>query len=214
MKMFFRGQVLHALALVVLLPTAYALAPDGGCWFHAALWIAVVHQVYVWIGWRAQTQWKLLTRLFGRADFTVWNAIFFPLLAARPVLIGVVAAKDSGTLAMDPALSAFLGILLLVPAAYTGWSIHKYFGMARAAGADHFREEYRAMPMVKRGAFAWTPNAMYVFGFGALWSIALLARSHDALVAVVFQHAYIWVHYATVEKPDMEGLPTAHSPRP
>ena len=46
MSEFFRGQVMHALSLLVLIPTAYALAPDGGVWFDAAIWIAVVHQVY------------------------------------------------------------------------------------------------------------------------------------------------------------------------
>lgn len=210
MKDFFRGQALHALALFALIAAANALAPNGDLWFQSALWIAVVHQIFVWVGWRGQTQWRLFTKMFGKADFTVWNVIFFPLLTARPVLIGVVAARDwgrdGGTLAMEPALSNALGVVLLIPAAYTGWSIHRYFGFARAAGADHFREEYRAMPMIRRGAFAWTSNAMYVFGFGALWSIALFARSHDAFVAVLFQHAYIWVHYATVERPDMDKL--------
>ena len=62
------------------------------------------------------------------------------------------------------------------------------------------------MPLVTRGAFAWTPNAMYTFGFLGLWAIALFARSHAGLVAALFQHAYIWVHYVCTEQPDMARL--------
>jgi hypothetical protein len=71
------------------------------------------------------------------------------------------------------------------------------------------------MGLVRKGAFKWTPNAMYTLGFLGLWSIGLLARSHATLVAALFQHAYIWVHYICTEKPDMEilyGTPSAASP--
>ena len=103
-------------------------------------------------------------------------------------------------------LALDLAIVLLLPSLYTAWSVQRYFGFARAAGGDHFRRRYREMPLVTRGAFAWTPNAMYTFGFLGLWAIALLARSHAGLVAALFQHAYIWVHYACTEQPDMELL--------
>ena len=207
---FFRGQILHAVALAALLPVTWALAAPAleghECRFAAAVLIAVVHQVYVWIGWRAQLGWDVWTRLFGRYDFAVWNAIFFPLLFARPVLIGVLAAGDAESLTMSEGVAWTLAVALFLPAAYVGWSIKRYFGLARASGGDHFRQEYRDMPIERRGAFAWTPNAMYVIAFGGLWSIALVARSHTALVAVLFQHAYIWVHYWTVEEPDMRLL--------
>jgi hypothetical protein len=45
---------------------------------------------------------------------------------------------------------------------------------------------------------------MYLLIFLALWAIALYFRSHAALVAALFQHAYIWVHYGCTERPDME----------
>src|SRR5438093_373826 len=99
-----------------------------------------------------------------------------------------------------------LFLAILVPSLYTAWSVQRYFGFARAAGADHFRRRYREMPLVTRGAFAWTPNAMYTFGFLGLWAVALFGRSHAGLVAALFQHAYIWVHYACTEQPDMELL--------
>jgi hypothetical protein len=71
-------------------------------------------------------------------------------------------------------------------------------------GGDHFREKYRRMPLVKKGAFHCSGNAMYLYAFLLLWSIALLHQSHAALMAAGFQHLYIWVHYFTVEKPDMD----------
>jgi Phospholipid methyltransferase len=206
---FFRGQALHLVALLTLLPVAWALASprlDAALtpWFAAALGIAVIHQVYVWIGWRAQLGWATFTHWFGRADFTVWNSIFFPLLIGRPVLIATLAVLDAGSLAGPTWLWLWLGSALAVPSVYLAWSIHRYFGFDRAAGGDHFRLELRERPLVREGAFRWTPNGMYVLGFLGLWSIAMLARSHLALVAVLFQHAYIWVHFVTVEQPDMD----------
>jgi hypothetical protein len=93
------------------------------------------------------------------------------------------------------------------------WTMHSvktYFGFARALGGDHFFERYRAMPMVRGGAFAWSSNAMYSFGFLGLWGIALIARSQASLAVALFQHAYIWVHWYCTEQPDcvlLYGLP-------
>jgi hypothetical protein len=99
-----------------------------------------------------------------------------------------------------------VGVVLLLPAGYTLYSVQRYFGMGRAAGGDHFRESYRQLPMVRQGAFAWTPNAMYVLAFLGLWAVAFLTRSHLALVAAVFHHGYIWAHYLGTEAPDMAYL--------
>jgi protein-S-isoprenylcysteine O-methyltransferase Ste14 len=76
--------------------------------------------------------------------------------------------------------------------------------LIRALGGDHFRAEIREMPMVRKGAFRWSENAMYVFVFLGLWAIALLTGSQAALGLALFQHAYIWIHYYCTEKPDME----------
>ena len=47
---------------------------------------------------------------------------------------------------------------------------------------------------------------MYTLGFLGLWSIAL--------VAALFQSAYIWIHYLCTEEPDMKVLfgPSGSSP--
>ena len=48
---------------------------------------------------------------------------------------------------------------------------------------------------------AWKDVA--VFGLLILWLPGLLLASKAALLAALFGHVYIWVHYFTVEQPDM-----------
>ena len=79
----------------------------------------------------------------------------------------------------------------------------RYFGHARAFGADHFDESYRGAPLERRGVFRFTSNAMYVFGLLVLWLPGLLLSSMAALSVALFHHLYIWVHYHCTEKPDM-----------
>ena len=98
------------------------------------------------------------------------------------------------------------GLLLMVPVVYTLWSIHKYFGIPRALGGDHFRQQYREMPLVRKGAFKYSANAMYTFVFLIFWAIAFLTGSFAALAAALFQHAYIWVHLYCTEEPDMRVI--------
>mgnify|MGYP005745675243 FL=1 len=98
------------------------------------------------------------------------------------------------------------GGLLLIPSLYTACSIKRYFGVPRALGGDHFREHYRQMPFVRKGAFAWTSNAMYTLAFLGLWAIALLTGSRAALAVCLFEHAYIWVHWYCIEEPDIRVL--------
>jgi hypothetical protein len=71
---------------------------------------------------------------------------------------------------------------------------------------DHFDPGYRNLPMVREGIFRFSPNAMYVFGFLAMWIPAFLFQSLTALVIAAFSHAYIWVHYYATEKPDMARI--------
>lgn len=209
------GQLRHALAAVVLLAVAFALAApvlgdssflgaSDRAWFTACVGLAVVHQVVVVFGFRGQLGWAWFTRWFGRRDMGAWGLVFFPLLFARPLTLLALAVADAGSLAMDPRLSTLIGLGLLVPSAYTLWSVKRYFGFARALGGDHFRVAYRELPMVTEGAFGWSSNAMYTYAFLGLWAFAFLAGSHAAVIAAMFQHGYIWVHWFCTEKPDME----------
>jgi hypothetical protein len=213
-RYLFEGQFQHLLLLAGLLPGALYLAQpalDGSswlgvsdrAWFTAALLVPIFHQVLVWFVFRTQLISGLFTRLFGQHDLLVWGMLFFPFLLLRPILTLALALADAGSLQPLRAGQVLLGIVLLIPAAYTLWSVAKYFGIPRALGGDHFRQKYRQMPLVKQGAFKYSSNAMYSFVFLGLWSIALLAGSQAALAVALFQHAYIWVHMYCTEDPDM-----------
>lgn len=210
-------QGLH-LALLLVLGTATWLvaAPglgDGAlwglsdrAWFALGLAVAIVHQVLVGLVWRAQLVSRLLTRWFGSRDVAVWAALFMPLLVARPLLLVALDLADAGSLGLPAALRWPLAAALLIPSLWTFWSVARYFGIWRAIGGDHFRERFRAMPLVRAGAFRITSNAMYRLGFLALWAIAVAGDSRAALALAAFQHAYIHVHLLCTEGPDMRLL--------
>jgi hypothetical protein len=214
LSFLFRGQLLHAGAAVVLTVVAWALAApslDAGTWLGVAdyewFWInvgvCVAHQFYTWLAFRGQLGWGVCTRAFGRHDLAVHGLVFTPLLIARPVVVLAAGLADPLSLALPRWIELAIGLGLLVPALYTGWSVARYFGYGRALGGDHFAVWYRT-PFVDEGAFRWTPNAMYTFGFLGLWSVAFLLGSHLALVAALFQHAFVWAHYLGTEQPDIE----------
>jgi hypothetical protein len=211
---FFRGQVLHLGSVVPLCAIAWVFAApsfDGGQfmgldevqWFALTLLVPIVHQTYVWLVWRAQLGWQLFSRWFGAADIGVFGVLFIPLLLSRPVLTICCGIADRGSAELPPLAAWVLGAACFIPACYTLYSVHRYFGVKRAMGGDHFRRSYRTLPLVDRGAFTWTPNAMYLVGFLGLWAIALATNSRVALATAFFQHAYIWAHFLGTEEPDM-----------
>jgi len=217
LRFLFRGQLLHASAAVLLASVAWALAApalgDGAwlgvtdvAWFWAVVGVSVAHQAYVWLAWRGQIGWGVFTWAFGRYDLAVHAAIFGPLMLARVLLVIAVGLVDPSSLSLPRWLQLALGLGLLVPSSYTLWSVARYFGFVRALGADHFRASYRSGGLVDEGAFAWTPNAMYTFAMLGLWSIGFLLGSQAALVAAIFQHAFVWAHYLGTEEPDMEVM--------
>lgn len=212
---FFKGQVLHLGSAVILVPIAWAFAAPtlgrghfGGlsdqAWFWLAISIPVVHQVLVWLVFRGQLGWGALTRIFGEADLLVWGIVFMPLLVARPIAVYGLARANAATLHLPQGVAVLIGVVILIPCVFTLASVGRYFGIRRALGGDHFRIAYRKMPLVKKGAFRYSSNAMYSFAFLGLWSIALLIGSQAALSVALFQHAFIWAHYVGTEAPDME----------
>lgn len=211
---FFRGQAVHFIGAALLAVAAGALAVpalDGGrflgadesAWLAWSIGLAVLHQLVVWLGFRAQLGWGVFTRIFGARDLEAWGVLFFPLLLARPLTVLGAGLADAGSLALNAVWSVVLGLVCLALAAATMRTVVRDFGMARASGADHFREDVRRLPFVRTGVFRWSPNAMYTFAFLGLWAIALLCRSHVALVAALFQHAFIWLHWVGTEQPDI-----------
>ena len=216
-KFFFHGQLQHLLFILALVPGALYLAEpalqEGAWmgfsarqWLHAMLAVAVLHQLVVALVFRGQLVFSAMTRIFGRYDLTAWGILFMPFLLLRVITLAGLGLATQHSLELHQGIALPAGILLLVPALYTIWSVFRYFGLARALGGDHFRQKYREMPLVKKGAFRYSSNAMYAFAFLLLWAIALFTRSQAALAGALFQHAYIWVHWYCTEKPDMEKI--------
>ena len=93
------------------------------------------------------------------------------------VSLFVLAWIDSDTLGLQSLPRfAMTGVMRLL-GIYAMYSVMRYFGMARAAGADHFDPKYRDMPLVRDGIFRYTSNGMYVYAFLLFWAIAIQKAS-------------------------------------
>ncbi|MCZ6787694.1 MAG: methyltransferase [Planctomycetota bacterium] len=226
MRLIFECQVRHLIALALLLAgVAWASEIDGftsgallGLSTEAWVWIsvanAVAHQVFVWFCWRTELHGGLLTRYMGTAAFPIYAVFFTLLIAARPVTMTALACSNRNTLATDSTLMGILAVICALPGVYLIYSIKRYFRFRRALGIDHFDPSYRSAPLVRRGIFRFSGNAMYVYGFLLLWVPGLAFRSVAALGVAFFGHIYIWVHYAFTEKPDMNRIYGTAAGRP
>jgi len=201
------GQGLHLPCLVGLLVVVGWAWSRMGQPLPFAFWTAVAfpvaHQLFVWLAWRMELNSGATSRVIG---FGAYLCLFFALFGGRFLSLAALAWLDTASLGMDPTARFALTTLLALPAAYALYSVHRYFGLKRAAGADHFIPSYRELPLVKDGIFRFTDNGMYLFAFLMFWAIAIGFDSSAALVVVAFSHPYIWVHYFAVEKPDMRFL--------
>lgn len=213
----FKYQFQHLLLLVALYFGALHLADLQGTegtlwgiptstWFYLTLINAVLHQVIVAFVFRLQLVYKIFTRLFGKYDLLLWGFVFIPFLILRPVFSVLTALSDVGSLYIPNPLAMVVGILLLIPALAGLYSVFRYFGINRALGADHFRDEYRNKPLVRKGMFKYSSNAMYLYVFLLFWAVALFTGSLRAFSLALFQHAYIWVHMFCTEEPDMQRI--------
>ena len=147
-------------------------------WFFIAMSIPLLHQTYVWICWRSELCWKSISNTIGFKGYVI---IFFILIISRLSAI-VLCFVDYGSLYKPGWLTWTLGLILFIPGAYTMYSLKKYFGFLRAAGADHFDPKYRDLPFENRGIFKWSSNAMYVFAIGIPFSFAVAAGSISMFV--------------------------------
>jgi hypothetical protein len=172
-------------------------------WFWLGIFIPIAHQVFVAVVWRKQLHQQWMTRRFGDKAFTIYMILFNKLIACRPIIAIIVAIANRESFSLAIAWRIGISLVLIIPVAFTMYSVVKYFSLKRALGIDHFDESYRELPMVKEGIFKYTDNAMYIFGFLIMWIPPILAASLAGLVLAAFSHLYIWVHYYTTEKPDM-----------
>jgi len=201
------GQLHHLIGLAVLLALAGATWKSLSQPYPTAFWTAVafpiIHQVYVWLAWRMELRSSAISRTIG---FRIYLVLFFLLFGVRFVTLLWLAWLDTGSLGLPIVPRAVLTTIFLLVGGYAMYSVKRYFGMERAAGADHFDPGYREMPMVQEGIFRFTSNGMYLYAFLLFWAIATGFDSTAALVVASFSHLYIWVHYFATEKPDMAFL--------
>lgn len=176
-------------------------------WMYFGMAVPILHQTFVWICWRSELLYGSMRRYFGTRAFSIYRIGFALLFGLRPLSVLALGIANTNSLPMSTSLSYILGILLLVPAGYLFYSVRMYFGMDRAFGIDHFKPEiFRDTEFVRKGIFRITPNAMYVFGFLLLYSIAFFTLSTAAIVLALFNHLLIWSHYFFTEKPDMDFI--------
>ncbi len=201
------GQLLHFSCLAILLAVVWNIWNYLGQPFPIAFWIAIafpiVHQIFVWLAWRLELRSSATSESIGFRGYLI---SFFFLFGGRFVSLFVLAWLDRFSLKMPLLPQTIVTVLLALPAIYAMFSVLRYFGLARAAGADHFDPRFRDMPLVDRGIFRFTNNGMYVYAFLLFWAIAVGLSSSAALIVAGFSHAYIWVHFFATEKPDMEHL--------
>ncbi len=214
----FEKQGWHIFLLVLLLIGVLALAQNdvltGQLWgirTQVWLWIAVAvpvaHQVIVGVIWRGQLYHNWMKKAFGEKGFLVYKIIFTIFFVARPISLILLAVSNRNTLLLNPILAYGLAFVLLIPAAYSMYSVIHYFGIDRAYGIDHFEPEtYRDKPFIKQGMYKYTDNVMYKFIFLILWVLALSFLSQAALLVAAFSHLYIWVHFYFTELPDIRYI--------
>jgi hypothetical protein len=204
---FWTGQATHFIGLSLLLLLTWIAWQFVGNPSSFLFWIAIafpiMHQIFVWITWRLELQALSAT---AALTFPVYLAIFFTLFAGRFVSLLTLAWADRGSLQLPIISQVILTALFTVPGVYAMYSVWRYFGLARAAGADHFDPRYRDMPLVRQGIFRFTSNGMYLYAFLLFWAIAFAFNSFAATIVAAYSHAYIWVHYYATEKPDMDYL--------
>ncbi|MCG6858703.1 MAG: phosphatidylethanolamine N-methyltransferase family protein [Salaquimonas sp.] len=217
-RLFFERQWLHALGLIVLLPicawmTGLDAVRHGSLWglatinwYWIAIFIPILHQVYVLIVWRSELHGGACTRVFGQAAFPLYCTGFAIIGIARIIVVFLLAWANRGSFEFAPIAMKVLAVIMLIPALYLFYSVRRYFGFERAFGIDHFDASYRDVPFVKRGIFRFTDNGMYIYGFFLLWVPGLWWGSAAALTVAAFNHLYIWVHYYATELPDIRRI--------
>jgi hypothetical protein len=208
------GQLLHIASLAILLTLTCAVWRFIGQPVTAAFWTAaafpVVHQVYVWLAWRFELRSSATSKTIGFKSYLV---LFFLLFGGRFVSLLWLAWLDRGSLGLPMLAQAILTAILTIIGLYALYSVKRYFGMVRAAGADHFEPRYRKMPLVRGGIFRFTSNGMYLYAFLLFWAVAVGFDSTATLVVAAFSHLSIWVHFFATEKPDMAYLYSAENAR-
>ena len=216
----FKYQHWHFLILLVLLIGIYfvvrgyptllkgeLLGVNTSTWFLLAILSPIVHQIYVVVCWRMELFYNSISKVFGAKGFKIYKIGFAILILSRVLTIILLAASSANTLEINAVFAYIIAGIIIIPSIYLFYSVKKYFGFDRAFGIDHFNPKaFKKEPFVKKGIFKYTDNGMYIYGFLILWIPGLLLLSKAALVAALFNHVYIWVHYYFTELPDIKVI--------
>ena len=211
LSFFFKGQIWHLGGTIVLFYIGAQFVDlesnsntfigiSALNWFIIAMSIPLIHQTYVWICWRSELCWKSISSSIGFKGYLI---VFFILIISRFSAV-VLCFVDYGSLYTPGWFAWVLSIIVFIPGAYTMYSVKKYFGFMRAAGADHFDPKYRDMAFEKRGIFKWSSNAMYVFGLAVPFAFATATGSQSMFIVAVYSYISIWLHYFFTEKEDFK----------
>ena len=171
-------------------------------WFIIAMTVPLIHQAYVWVCWRSELCWKSISSTIGFKGYVI---IFFVLIISRLSAI-VLCFVDYGSLYAPGWFAWSLAVIIFIPGVYTMYSVKKYFGFLRAAGADHFDPKYKDLPFERRGIFKWSPNAMYTFAIGIPFGFAIATGSQSMFVVAIYTYISIWLHYFCTEKEDFKVI--------
>jgi len=113
------GQLLHFLALAVLLSLTWFLWIKIGRPFPSLFWLTIsvpiVHQIFVWLTWRMELKSQAVSNSMG---FKTYLVIFFLLLIGRPLTLFLLARIDQGSLGMENLPRTIISVALFVPAMY------------------------------------------------------------------------------------------------
>jgi hypothetical protein len=214
----FEKQTSHLISLMLLLSGVFVIARGDflsgaffgistKTWLWMSILIPILHQTYVFVLWRAELHYQLLSSTFNNIAFVVWGVGFTILFVSRFISVVGLSIANRDTLILPEWLVISLSSTFFLLVAYLAYSVLRYFGIKRAMGMDHFQPEvYRNLTFVKQGIFRWSSNAMYMFGFLILWIPGLILGSKSGLLSALFNHLYIWVHYFFTEYPDMKVI--------
>ncbi|OIQ30933.1 MAG: hypothetical protein BM564_01605 [Bacteroidetes bacterium MedPE-SWsnd-G2] len=214
----FKYQFWHAFLLAILLICLYQITKHHPIilqgelwdvptktWFVIAVLVPICHQIYVWLCWRLQLHHKTITKSLGERGFTIYKIGFAILIILRPVSLTFLAISNANTFRINSTLSMSLTVICLLLSGYLFYSVKRYFTADRAFGKDHFYPDiFKSKPFVKGGIFKYTSNGMYIYGFLLLYVPGLIWQSQAAILIALFNHIYIWVHFYTVEQPDIK----------
>ena len=185
--------------------TVFSLSIVSLYWI--AFSIPIIHQLYVWICWRLQLYYNFINSTLGlRFGFFLYAIGFGILFVSRFIFVLLLAIGNQGSLEEFKIIFWILIVVICPVILYSFYSVKEFFGIKRAFGLDHFDPETHKLPMVNKGMYKYVSNSMYWFALLILFLPGLFYASLSGLLIAGFNYSFIWVHYFTVEKPDMRKI--------